>query len=158
MKRIADPWRALTGIRVVDLTQALAGPFCTMMLGDLGADVIKVERPGAGDQSRGWGPPFVEGESAYFLSTNRNKRSLTLDFGCPAGREIIHKLLSTADVFITNIPRWESLAKHGIDYESLRVQLPELIYCIISGFGMTGPMLVGAGTTWWLRPWLEPCR
>jgi len=131
--------RALGGSRVVDLTQALAGPFCTMILGDLGADVVKVERPGVGDQSRGWGPPFLEGESAYYLSTNRNKRSLTLDFSTPAGREVLHRLLAEADVFVTNIPRWESLRKHGLDYEAVHQRWPRLVYCIISGFGMTGP-------------------
>jgi len=130
---------ALAGLRVVDLTQALAGPFCTMILGDLGADVVKVERPGVGDQSRGWGPPFLEGESAYYLSTNRNKRSLTLDFSTPAGREVLHRLLAGADVFVTNIPRWESLRKHGLDYETVHQRWPRLVYCIISGFGMTGP-------------------
>jgi len=130
---------ALAGLRVVDLTQALAGPFCTMILGDLGADVIKVERPRVGDQSRGWGPPFLEGESAYYLSTNRNKRSVTLDFGSPAGQEVLHRLLAGADVFVTNIPRWESLRKRGLDYETVHRRWPRLVYCIISGFGMTGP-------------------
>ena len=129
----------LSGLRVVELTQALAGPFCAMILGDLGADVIKVERPGVGDQSRSWGPPFLEGESAYYLSTNRNKRSLTLDFSKPAGREVLHRLLQQADVFITNIPRWESLRKHGLDYETVHQRWPRLTYSIISGFGMTGP-------------------
>src|SRR6185503_14766753 len=95
----------LEDIRVVDLTQALAGPYCTMMLGDLGADVIKVEAPGCGDQSRGWGPPFLEGESTYFLGVNRNKRSLTLDIKSSAGQEILHKLIAAADVFVCNIPK-----------------------------------------------------
>lgn len=135
----AFPEGALEGLRVVDLTQALAGPFCTMILGDLGADVIKVERPGEGDQSRGWGPPFLQGESAYYLSTNRNKRSLTLDLDKPAGQEVMTRLLERADVFITNIPRWESLRKRGLDYETVHVRWPRLVYCIISGFGMTGP-------------------
>ncbi|NLE75782.1 MAG: CoA transferase [Chloroflexi bacterium] len=129
----------MAGLRVVDTTQALAGPFCTMILGDLGADVVKVERPGVGDQSRGWGPPFVEGESAYFLSTNRNKRSLTLDFSRPAGRAVLERLLERADIFLTNIPRWESLAKHELDYPTLHARWPGLIYGIISGFGMSGP-------------------
>jgi len=133
------PRGALAGLRVVDLTQALAGPFCTMILGDLGADVIKVERPGEGDQSRGWGPPFLQGESAYYLSTNRNKRSLTLDLDTPAGQEVMARLLEGADVFITNIPRWDSLRKRGLDYETVHARWPRLIYCIISGFGMTGP-------------------
>ncbi|MGC8836840.1 MAG: CaiB/BaiF CoA transferase family protein, partial [Anaerolineae bacterium] len=133
------PRDALAGLRVVDLTQALAGPFCTMILGDLGADVIKVERPGEGDQSRGWGPPFLQGESAYYLSTNRNKRSLTLDLDKPAGQEVMARLLEGADVFLTNIPRWDSLRKRGLDYETVHARWPRLIYCIISGFGMTGP-------------------
>ncbi|MGQ9459159.1 MAG: CaiB/BaiF CoA transferase family protein, partial [Anaerolineae bacterium] len=133
------PRQALAGLRVVDLSQALAGPFCTMILGDLGADVVKVERPGEGDQSRGWGPPFLQGESAYYLSTNRNKRSLTLDLDKLAGQEVMARLLERADVFITNIPRWDSLRKRGLDYETVHARWPRLVYCIISGFGMTGP-------------------
>lgn len=135
----ALPRHALSGLRVVDLTQALAGPFCTMILGDLGADVIKVERPGEGDQSRGWGPPFLQGESSYYLSTNRNKRSLTLDLDKPAGQEVMARLLERADVFLTNIPRWDSLRKRGLDYETVHARWPRLVYCIITGFGMTGP-------------------
>lgn len=129
----------LEGTRVIDLTQALAGPYCTMMLGDLGADVIKVERPGRGDMSRGWGPPFVEGESAYFLSINRNKRGLTVNFKTPEGQRILHQLVEGGDVFIVNIPRMESLQRGGIDPETLRALNPRLIYCTISGYGFTGP-------------------
>lgn len=129
----------LENIRVIDTTQALAGPYCTMMLGDMGADVIKVERPGAGDQSRGWGPPFVEGESTYFLSVNRNKRSLTLDIQAEAGREIMQRLLATADVFVCNIPRRESRQRAGIDEETVRARNPRLVYCLISGYGLDGP-------------------
>ena len=129
----------LQNVRVVDLTQALAGPYATMLLGDMGADVIKIEPPGTGDQSRGWGPPFLEGESAYYLCCNRNKRSLTLDIGAPAGQEIMRDLLATADVFITNIPRQESLRKNGLDYATLHARSPRLIVCSISGFGMDGP-------------------
>ena len=110
----------LEGTRVIDLTQALAGPYCTMMLGDLGADVIKIERPGRGDMSRGWGPPFVEGESAYFLSINRNKRGLTVNFKTSEGQRILHQLAEGADVFVVNIPRMESLHRGGIDPETLK--------------------------------------
>jgi crotonobetainyl-CoA:carnitine CoA-transferase CaiB-like acyl-CoA transferase len=129
----------LQDTRVIDLTQALAGPYCTMMLGDLGADVIKIERPGRGDMSRGWGPPFVEGESAYFLSINRNKRGLTVNFKTPEGQRILHQLAERADVFIVNIPRIESLRRGGIDPETLQALNPRLIYCAISGYGHTGP-------------------
>jgi crotonobetainyl-CoA:carnitine CoA-transferase CaiB-like acyl-CoA transferase len=129
----------LEGVRVIDLTQALAGPYCTMMLGDLGADVIKVEPPGRGDMSRGWGPPFIEGESAYFLSINRNKRGLTVNFKTSEGQRILHQLAEGADVFIVNIPRMGSLQRGRIDPETLRALNPRLIYCTISGYGHTGP-------------------
>jgi crotonobetainyl-CoA:carnitine CoA-transferase CaiB-like acyl-CoA transferase len=129
----------LEGICVIDLTQALAGPYCTMMLGDLGADVVKIEPPGRGDMSRGWGPPFVEGESAYFLSINRNKRGLTVNFKAPEGQRILHRLAEGADVFIVNIPRMESLQRGRIDPETLQAINPRLIYCAISGYGFTGP-------------------
>ena len=109
----------LNATRVVELTEALAGPYCAMLLGDFGADVIKVERPGVGDQSRTWGPPFVSGESAYYLATNRNKRSITLNYDSPCGEEALQKLLSTADVFINNQPSMASLKKRGIDPGSL---------------------------------------
>ncbi len=100
--------KALESLRVIDLTEALAGPYCGMLLGDLGADVIKVERPGRGDQARGYGPPFIEGESAYFMSLNRNKRSLTLNLATDAGQEIMTRLLTQADVFLVNLPRRSS--------------------------------------------------
>jgi crotonobetainyl-CoA:carnitine CoA-transferase CaiB-like acyl-CoA transferase len=129
----------LDGIRVVELTEALAGPYCAMLLGDLGAEVIKVERPGAGDHSRTWGPPFVGPVSAYFLATNRNKRSITLNYDHPTGREILHRLLSDADVFLCNQPSLASLERRGIDPRSLRAKYPRLIYCAISGYGFTGP-------------------
>lgn len=131
--------RALEKIRVVEWTEALAGPYCAMLLGDLGASVVKVERPGKGDQSRGWGPPFVGSESTYFLSTNRNKRSLTLNLNQPRGLEIMHKLAVGADVFLLNQPQQESLAKRGLDYETVSKSNPRLIYCAISGYGWTGP-------------------
>jgi crotonobetainyl-CoA:carnitine CoA-transferase CaiB-like acyl-CoA transferase len=129
----------LDGIRVVELAEALAGPYCAMLLGDLGADVIKVERNGCGDQSRGWGPPFVGTESAYYLATNRNKRSITLNYDHPVGGEILQRLLSTADVFICNQPSKASLQRRGIDPETLRAKNPRLIYCSISGYGFSGP-------------------
>ncbi len=129
----------LENIRVIDLTQALAGPYCTMMLGDMGADVIKIEQPDKGDQSRGWGPPFIKGESAYFLSINRNKRSLTLNIKLTEGQEILHKLMATADVFICNIPKEASRKRAGIDAKTLRTLNPRLIYCLISGYGNDGP-------------------
>jgi crotonobetainyl-CoA:carnitine CoA-transferase CaiB-like acyl-CoA transferase len=129
----------LDNITVVDLTQALAGPYCTMMLGDLGADVIKIERPPKGDQSRGWGPPFLDGESAYFLSINRNKRGMTLNLKEPAAREVMHRLIERADVFVTNLPRTSSRQENGVDWETLRALNPRLVYCSITGYGMTGP-------------------
>jgi crotonobetainyl-CoA:carnitine CoA-transferase CaiB-like acyl-CoA transferase len=128
----------LDGIQVVELTEALAGPYCAMMLGDLGAEVVKVERPGVGDQSRTWGPPFVGTESAYFLATNRNKRSITLDYDHPVGEEILHRLLAKADVFVCNQPSLASLERRGIDPATLRRKHPRLIYCAISGYGLTG--------------------
>ncbi|MFQ5858120.1 MAG: CaiB/BaiF CoA transferase family protein [Anaerolineae bacterium] len=129
----------LAGILVLDHTTALAGPYCTQLLGDLGADVIKIERPGEGDQARGWGPPFVGGESAYFLGTNRNKRGITLDLSTPAGREVLRQLLERADVLVHNVPRESSRQKLGLDEENCRTINPRLIWASITGFGNTGP-------------------
>jgi glutaryl-CoA transferase len=129
----------LENIRVIELTEALAGPYCAMLLGDLGADVIKVERPGTGDQSRGWGPPFIAGESAYFLATNRNKRSITLNYDAPEELQMLHRLIATADVFLCNQPSLASLKKRGLDPEALRTKHPRLIYCSITGYGFIGP-------------------
>jgi crotonobetainyl-CoA:carnitine CoA-transferase CaiB-like acyl-CoA transferase len=129
----------LDSIRVVEMSEALAGPYCAMLLGDFGAEVIKVERPGIGDQSRGWGPPFVGSESAYFLAANRNKQSVTLNYDHPRGAEALQKLLANADVFITNQPALASLKKRGIDPETLRAKHPRLIYCSITGYGFSGP-------------------
>jgi glutaryl-CoA transferase len=135
-------WRVtnvLDSIRVVELSEALAGPYCAMLLGDFGADVVKVERPKTGDQSRGWGPPFVGSESAYYLAANRNKRSITLNYDHPQGAEVLQRLLATADVFITNQPSLASLQKRGIDADTLRARYPRLICCSITGYGFSGP-------------------
>ena len=129
----------LHNIRVIDLTEALAGPYCGMMLGDLGADVIKVERPQQGDQARRYGPPFVAGESPYFMSLNRNKRSLTLDIQTAEGQKILRQLLLSADIFLLNMPRQASWKKYGIDYETISAENPAIIYAAISGYGHTGP-------------------
>jgi crotonobetainyl-CoA:carnitine CoA-transferase CaiB-like acyl-CoA transferase len=129
----------LNAVRVVELTEALAGPYCAMLLGDFGADVIKVERPGTGDQSRGWGPPFIGCESAYFLAANRNKRSITLNYDHPRGAEAFQKLLEGADVFLHNQPSEASLQKRGLDPETLCAKNPLLVYCSITGYGFTGP-------------------
>ena len=123
----------------MELSEALAGPYCAMLLGDFGADVIKIERPGVGDQSRGWGPPFVSGESAYFLGANRNKRSVALNYDHPRGAEALRKLVAAADIFITNQPSLASLKRRGIDAETLCERNPRLIYCSITGYGFTGP-------------------
>jgi crotonobetainyl-CoA:carnitine CoA-transferase CaiB-like acyl-CoA transferase len=129
----------LDGIRVAEMTEALAGPYCAMLLGDLGADVIKAERPRIGDQARGWGPPFVGELSAYFLSANRNKRSIVLDYDQPNGLEALHKLIATADIFITNQPSLDSLQRRKLDARTLCAHHPKLIYCSISGYGFSGP-------------------
>ena len=128
----------LDGITVLDLTRVLSGPYCTMLLADMGARVIKVEQPGKGDDTRAWGPPFLEGESAYFLSINRNKESVTLDFKHPDGRAVLDQLIARADVLVENF-RPGTLTKLGLDYDTLSKRHPRLIYCSISGFGQTGP-------------------
>ena len=130
--------KALEGIRVLDLTRALAGPFCTLMLGDYGADVIKIEIPGAGDDTRKWGPPFIGDESAYFLSINRNKRSLTLNFKEEKAREIFLKLAEQADVIVENFTPGV-MGRFGLEYETVKKANPGIIYCSISGFGQDGP-------------------
>lgn len=136
----------LHGIRIVDLSRVLAGPVCTQTLGDLGADVIKIEHPGRGDDTRGWGPPFLKDrdgnettESAYYLSANRNKKSVTIDLGDEAQREQLHHLLQTADVLIENF-KTGGLDKYGLSYAQLKNRYPKLVYCSITGFGHTGPM------------------
>ena len=135
----------LRGLRVFDLTRILAGPTCTQILGDLGADVIKIERPGGGDDTRRFGPPFLKdeagqetAESAYFLSSNRNKRSLTLDLTKTEGQELARRLVGRCDVLVENF-KLGNLAKYGLSYEQLKLDFPRLVYCSITGFGQTGP-------------------
>ena len=129
----------LSGIKVVDQTQALAGPYTTMILGDLGADVIKIEKPGIGDNSRQWAPPYIGDQSCYYLAVNRNKRGIALDISAAGGREFIHKLARDADVFLTNLRTTAALQRHGIDYETLSAINPRLVYASISGYGRIGP-------------------
>lgn len=129
---------ALTGVKVLDLTRVLAGPFCTMMLGDLGADVMKVEAPGGSDETRSWGPPFQNGVSAYYLCANRNKRSITVNLKTEEGRELIRRLAKQSDVMIHNF-KTGSMEKWELDYEQLKAINPRLIFCSITGFGETGP-------------------
>lgn len=143
--------QALAGIRVLDLTRILAGPTCTQVLGDLGADVLKVERPGEGDDTRKWGPPYVQGsdgepttESAYYLCANRNKRSVAIDVSAPEGQRLVRALLGSCQVLVENF-KVGGLAKYGLDYESLRRDFPALVYCSITGFGQTGPYAPRAG-------------
>jgi len=128
----------LAGITVVDLTRVLAGPYCTMLLGDMGADVIKIERPDGGDDTRGFGPPYLNGESAMFLAINRNKQSLTLNLKHDEAKQILAKLIAGADVLVENF-RPGTMANLGFDYAATRQLNPRLIYCSISGFGQTGP-------------------
>ena len=135
----------LKGLRILDMSRILAGPTCTQILGDLGADVIKIERPEAGDDTRKWGPPYVKdsdgndtSESAYYLCANRNKRSLTVDITKPEGQQIVRKLAAKCDVLIENY-KVGGLKKYGLDYSAIKEEFPDLIYCSISGFGQTGP-------------------
>ena len=129
----------LNGIRVLDLTRVLAGPYCTMVLGDLGADIIKVEEPGKGDDTRQWGPPFAEnGLSAYFVSANRNKRSLTLNIRTQGGQAVLRDLLRQSDVLVENF-KTGTLERLGFGYDELKKIKPDLVYCTITGFGHTGP-------------------
>lgn len=134
----------LTGITVLDLTRVLSGPYCTMLLADMGARVIKIEQPGRGDDTRHWGPPFVGGESAYFLSINRNKESVTVNFKHPEGRRLVERLALRADVVVENF-RPGTLDEIGLGYQALSARNPRLVYCAISGFGLTGPERDRAG-------------
>ncbi|KER71609.1 MULTISPECIES: CaiB/BaiF CoA-transferase family protein [Burkholderia] len=142
---------ALSHIRVLDLTRVLAGPWCAQTLADFGADVIKVERPGAGDDTRHWGPPYLKdadgadtAEAAYYLAANRNKRSVTVDIATPEGQQIVRELAAQSDVVLENY-KVGQLKKYGLDYESLRAVKPDLVYCSVTGFGQTGPYAHRAG-------------
>ncbi|MEO5661425.1 MAG: CaiB/BaiF CoA-transferase family protein [Polaromonas sp.] len=142
---------SLDGIRILDLSRVLAGPWCTQTLADLGADVIKIERPGSGDDTRTWGPPFLtddEGvethEAAYYLGANRNKRSVTCDIAQPAGQALIRELVMHCDVFVENF-KVGDMARYGLDYASLRALNPRLVYCSVTGFGQNGPYAERAG-------------
>ena len=132
------PAGPLEGITVVDCTQILAGPYCTMLLADMGADVVKIEKPQGGDDTRRMGPPFVDGVAASFLMVNRNKRSIVLDLKNPEGAAILRKMVERADVMVENL-RPGAMVKLGLGYEDLRKVNPALVYCTISAFGVTGP-------------------
>src|SRR5690242_20359440 len=142
---------ALSHIRVLDLTRVLAGPWCAQTLADLGADVIKIERPGAGDDTRHWGPPYLKTpdgadtrEAAYYLCANRNKRSVTVDIATPEGQALVRELARTSDVVLENY-KVGQLKKYGLDYESLKAVKPDIVYCSVTGFGQTGPLADRAG-------------
>src|SRR4051812_686691 len=141
----------LAGLRVLDLSRVLAGPSCTQLLGDLGADVVKIEKPGEGDDTRLWGPPYLADdtgaetrESAYYLAVNRNKRSLALDVATADGQRIARALASRADVLVENF-KLGGLAKYGLAYDDLKADCPRLVYCSITGFGQTGPYAARPG-------------
>ena len=136
--------RPLEGFTVLDLTRVLSGPYCTMLLADMGARVIKIEQPGRGDDTRAFGPPFLHGESTYFLSVNRNKESVTLDFKHSEGRALLDRLIARSDVVVENF-RPGTLAKLGLDHPTLAEHHPRLVHCSISGFGQTGPRRSEAG-------------
>ncbi|HEY5322231.1 MAG TPA: CoA transferase, partial [Caldimonas sp.] len=148
--------QALAGVRVLDLSRVLAGPWCTQVLADLGADVIKVERPPGddhpgGDDTRGWGPPFLKdsqgretAEAAYYLGTNRNKRSITIDLATPEGAALVRTMAMRSDVLVENF-KVGDMARHGLDAASLLALNPRLVYCSITGFGQTGPYRDRAG-------------
>src|SRR3954471_13518333 len=145
-----SPQGPLAGTFVLDLSRVLAGPWATQVLADLGAEVVKVERPGAGDDTRAWGPPFtkttdgVRSDAAYFFSANRNKQSLAIDMARPEGAELLRKLAAKADVVVENF-KTGGLKKYGLDYASLAALNPKLVYCSITGFGQTGPYAGRAG-------------
>lgn len=145
------PMNSLDGIRILDLSRVLAGPWCTQTLADLGADVIKIERPGTGDDTRTWGPPFLKDaqgaetqEAAYYLGTNRNKRSLTCDIAKPEGQALVRELAAHCDVFVENF-KVGDMARYGLEYASLKALNPRLVYCSVTGFGQTGPYAERAG-------------
>jgi glutaryl-CoA transferase len=147
---MSEPKSALAGVRVLDLSRVLAGPWATQSLGDLGADVIKVEKPGAGDDTRAWGPPFLktadgaEGDASYYLAANRNKRSLAVDFATPEGAEIIRRLIPRCQIMVENF-KTGSLARYGLDHASAAKLNPALVYCSITGFGQNGPYAAKPG-------------
>ncbi len=149
MQQTATP-RALDGVRVLDLSRVLAGPWASQLLGDLGAEIIKIERPGAGDDTRGWGPPFLKNgagettDAAYFLAANRNKKSVAIDIAAPAGADIVRRIAKTSQIVVENF-KVGGLRKYGLDYESLASLNPALVYCSITGFGQTGPDAPRAG-------------
>ena len=141
----------LSGLKIFDLTRVLAGPSCVQILGDLGADVIKVERPKQGDDTRKFGPPFIKNkegkettESGYYLSANRNKRSITLDLTKPEGQSLARQIIAKCDILVENF-KVGNLAKYGLSYEDLKTDFPSLVYCSITGFGQTGPMATQPG-------------
>lgn len=145
------PAGALAGVRVLDLSRVLAGPWAGQLMADLGADVVKVERPGSGDDTRAWGPPWLadadgeaSAESAYYLSANRNKRSVAIDIGSAEGQALVRRLAAKADILLENF-KADGLAQYGLDYASLKALNPRLIYCSITGFGQTGPYAARAG-------------
>ena len=151
----------LDGVRIFDLTRILAGPTATQYLGDLGADVIKIERPGQGDDTRKWGPPYVKSkdggdtnESAYYLSANRNKRSIEIDISKPEGQTLAKRLIAECDIFIENF-KVGGLASYGLSYDDLKDEFPGLIYCSITGFGQTGPYAKRAGYDFLAQGWQE---
>jgi crotonobetainyl-CoA:carnitine CoA-transferase CaiB-like acyl-CoA transferase len=152
MPAMQDPTPgALNGLRILDLSRVLAGPWCTQTLADLGAEVIKVERPGCGDDTRGWGPPFLKdrdghdtAEAAYYLGTNRNKRSVTIDISQPEGQALVRALADTCDVMVENF-KVGDMARYGLDANTMRATRPRLVYCSITGFGQTGPYRDRAG-------------
>jgi crotonobetainyl-CoA:carnitine CoA-transferase CaiB-like acyl-CoA transferase len=155
-RELTQRWRqnatmnSLTGIRILDLSRVLAGPWCTQTLADLGADVIKIERPGTGDDTRTWGPPFLKDaqgadtEAAYYLGTNRNKRSVTCDIAQPAGQALVRELAAHCDVFVENF-KVGDMARYGLDYASLKAINPRIVYCSVTGFGQNGPYADRAG-------------
>jgi crotonobetainyl-CoA:carnitine CoA-transferase CaiB-like acyl-CoA transferase len=151
MTSTAAPAHALQGVRVLDLSRVLAGPWCTQTLADLGADVIKVERPGSGDDTRSWGPPFLpapdgrdSAESAYYLGANRNKRSVTIDLAQPAGQALVRRLARRSDVLVENF-KVGDMARYGLSADALRAEQPGLVVCSITGYGQTGPYRHRAG-------------
>ena len=144
---------ALDGIKVLDLSRVLAGPWCTQILADLGADVVKIERPGVGDDTRTWGPPFVKDangndsdQASYFTACNRNKRSVTIDMATPDGQALLRQMAAQADVVVENF-KTGGLKQYGLDQETLRRANPRLIYCSVTGFGNDGPMPSARATT-----------